>query len=305
MAGASITYLRLDAETKALLDAPVQTPAITWGQTSAKALAAQDAIEALGKAMVALNIGVAAPVAKKANKAEATESAKAAVYDVVGKAVIGDKINTAGVVELVDKMADIIIAHEVEFCEADRLGDGDFGMSIAKGFRQLKKDWKTRKKGNIGEFLVSSSEIIMEYCGGASGPLWGSAFRYAGKAIGDVEEIGVAGLATIFQAAVKGIQETGRRSFGRGAVVGDKTLIDALVPAADSLSESAEKKVKLKEAVTLSAKAAVKGADSTKAFSAKMGRAGTVGDRSIGYPDAGAYGLGVIFTELAEYINKK
>ena len=145
----------------------------------------------------------------------------------------------------------------------------------------------------------------MEYCGGASGPLWGSAFRQAGKAIGNAVEIGVDGLATIFAAAAKGIQETGRRSFGRGAVVGDKTLIDALIPAADSLAESAEKGVKLKDAVKASAKAAVKGADSTKTFSAKMGRAGAVGDRSIGYPDAGAYGLGVIFTELAEYINKK
>ncbi len=311
MAGASITTLRLDDELKALLDAPVATPAITWGTAASKAsAAAEEAVKALGKAFAAMGAdfdfgGAAkATTSKKASAAKASAK-EAAVYEVKGESVIGDKINTAGMVELVDKMADIIIAHEVAFCEADRLGDGDFGMSIAKGFKQLKKDWNTRKKGNIGEFLVSSSEIIMEYCGGASGPLWGSAFRQAGKAIGDAVEIGVDGLATIFAAAAKGIQETGRRSFGRGAVVGDKTLIDALIPAADSLAESAEKGVKLKDAVKASAKAAVKGADSTKTFSAKMGRAGAVGDRSIGYPDAGAYGLGVIFTELAEYINKK
>lgn len=308
MAGASITTLRLDDELKALLDAPVSTPAITWGTSTSKAsVAAEEAVKALGKAFAAMDFGFdfeksTKTTTEKKGKA-ASAPVKEAVYEVKGKAVIGDKINTAGFVKLVDKMADIIIAHEVDFCEADRLGDGDFGMSIAKGFKQLKADWSTRKKGNIGEFLISSSEIIMEYCGGASGPLWGSAFRQAGKEIGEVDEIGVDGLATIFAAAASGVQETGRRSFGRGAQVGDKTLIDALVPAAESLAESAANGVKMKDAVVASAKAAVAGAESTKTFAATMGRAGAVGDRSIGYPDAGAYGLGVIFTELAEFIN--
>ena len=77
------------------------------------------------------------------------------------------------------------------------------------------------------------------------------------------------------------------------------------MPAADSLSDSAKKNIKLKTAVAASAKAAVDGAYSSKTFSSKLGRAGTVGERSIGYPDAGAYGVGVIFTQLAEYINSK
>ena len=195
-------------------------------------------------------------------------------------------------------MADIIIENEVPFCKADRCGDGDFGMSIAKGFKQLKADWATRKKGNVGEFLVSCSEIIMEYCGGASGPIWGSAFRYAGKAVAGKKEIDLAGLAAIFQAAVEGVQETGRKSFGKGAVVGDKTLIDALVPAADTLSECAKKGCKMKAAMAKSAEAAVAGAEATKFIQAKMGRAGVTD--SEGYPDAGAYGLGVIFTEIVK-----
>lgn len=141
----------------------------------------------------------------------------------------------------------------------------------------------------------------MEYCGGASGPIWGSAFRGAGKAAGDVKEIDLKQLAEIMQAAVKAIQETGERSFGRGAVVGDKTLIDALVPAADSLSASAVKGEALIDAMDKAAKAAVEGAEATKKIAARMGRAGTVGERSIGHPDAGAYGLGVIFTELVKF----
>lgn len=82
--------------------------------------------------------------------------------------------------------------------------------------------------------------------------------------------------------------------------MGDKTLIDALVPCADAWTACAEKDSSLKEAFKEAAKAAVEGAKKTEEIAARMGRAGTVGDRSIGYPDAGAYALGVIFTELSE-----
>ena len=299
MAGASITLLRLDEETKALLDYAVSTPAITWGAVDAEALACKEAVQALAKA---LNItpGVFAPKAVEEEVVEESATEENAVCEFVGEAVIGEKINTAGMGKIVETMADIIIENEVAFCKADRCGDGDFGMSIAKGFKQLKADWATRKKGNVGEFLVSCSEIIMEYCGGASGPIWGSAFRWAGKTAIGKDEIDLQGLADVLQAAVKGVQDTGEKSFGHGAVVGDKTLIDALVPAADSLSASAKAGEKLLDAMVKAAAAAVEGADKTKYIQAKLGRAGVTD--SINYPDAGAYGLGVIFTELCKRI---
>ena len=299
MAGASVTLLRLDAETKALLDYAVSTPAITWGAVDAEALACKEAVQALAKA---LNItpGVFAPKAVEEEVVEEVATEENAVCEFVGEAVIGEKINTAGMGKIVETMADIIIENEVAFCKADRCGDGDFGMSIAKGFKQLKADWATRKKGNVGEFLVSCSEIIMEYCGGASGPIWGSAFRWAGKTAIGKDEIDLQGLADVLQAAVKGVQDTGEKSFGHGAVVGDKTLIDALVPAADSLSASAKEGEKLLDAMVKAAEAAVEGADKTKYIQAKLGRAGVTD--SINYPDAGAYGLGVIFTELCKRI---
>lgn len=299
MAGASVTFLRLDDKLKGYLDYPVSTPAITWGGSSKEDIAAREAIAALAKA---LNVTPAAFSKKEAvaEEAAAVEEDEGKTYKFAGKAVIGEKINTPGMGKLIRLMADIIIENEVPFCKADRCGDGDFGMSIAKGFKQLKADWDTRKKGDIGEFLVSCSEIIMEYCGGASGPIWGSAFRYAGKAVQGKKEIELKDLAAIFQAAVEGVQETGRKSFGKGAVVGDKTLIDALVPAADALSEAAGKGMKMKDAMKASAKAAVAGAEATKYIQAKMGRAGVTD--SEGYPDAGAYGLGVIFTEIVKRI---
>lgn len=210
-----------------------------------------------------------------------------------------NKITTKDMVAIIDKMSEVIIANEIPFCELDSAaGDGDFGMSLAKGFKQLKAEWDSLDYDNVGSFLKSCGMIIMEYCGGASGPIWGSAFRGAAKAAGDREELDLQGLADIMQAAVVAIQKTGERSFGRGAVVGDKTLIDALVPAADTLTEAAKAGEDLLTAMDKSAKAAVAGAESTKYIAAKMGRAANVGERSLDYPDAGAYGVGVIFTEI-------
>jgi dihydroxyacetone kinase len=302
MAGASISILRVDDELKKLIDYPVSTPALTWGGAmDDRAAAAVEAVNAIAKALNITPSSVAPAPAKKV-AANDEDDDKNAVYEVKGTPKIGETVNTAAFVKIVGKMADVIIENEVAFCDADKMGDGDFGMSIAKGFKQLKTDWKSRKKGDVGEFLISCSEIIKEYCGGASGPIWGSAFKYAGKSVLGKEEVSLKDIATLFRAANTGVYETGRKSFGKGAVVGDKTLVDALKPCADALTAAAEAGKKLAVGIDEGAKAAVKGADATKTVVAKLGRAGTVGEKSIGYPDAGAYGLGVIFTELANYI---
>ena len=300
MAGASITVLKVDEDLKKYVDYPVTTPALSWGGAmNEQAAAAVEAMNAIAKALGVTN--VAAPAAKKTKKAAAEEADANAVYEVEGTPAIGETINTAAFVKIVDKMADVIIENEVPFCEADKMGDGDFGMSIAKGFKQLKADWATRKKGDIGEFLVSCSEIIKEYCGGASGPIWGSAFKYAGKAMLGKKEINLTDLAFLFTEANRGVYETGKKSFGKGAEIGDKTLVDALKPCAMALTDAAKAGKKLQEGIDLGAKAAHDGAEATKTHVATLGRAGTVGERSIGYPDAGAHGLDVIFNELAKY----
>lgn len=306
MAGASVTILKVDSELKSLIDYPVSAPALSWGGTmSEQAEAAVEAMKAIAKALgVTPAEHTDAKAADKAEKKAAKAAKKAAVYEVKGKPVVDETINTAAFVQIVEKMADVIIENEVPFCDADKMGDGDFGMSIAKGFKQLKKEWATRDKADIGAFLKSCSEIIMEYCGGASGPIWGSAFRYAGKVADGKDKINLAELAEIFQAANTGVYETGKKSFGKGAVVGDKTLVDALKPCADALEQAAKDGKSLRDGIALGAKAAVAGAENTKSVVAKLGRAGTVGEKSIGYPDAGAYGLGVIFTALSDYIAK-
>ncbi len=279
MAGASVSLLAVDDELKTYLDAEANTPAFKMDGSTAL------------------------PFEFEAKDEAAVRTVNTDVETHPEHAVIANQQFTIENMRyVVDVMSACIIKNEVPFCELDaHAGDGDFGMSVAKGFKQLKHQWHELVQAEqMDDFLLNCSMIIMEHCGGASGPIWGSAFRAASKAIKGKTTLTVADFAEMLQAAVKGIQTTGERSFGRGAVVGDKTLIDALVPCADSWSANTDKT--FKENFSLGAQAAVQGAESTKEIVARMGRAGTVGDRSLGYPDAGAHGLGVIFTDIAEHI---
>ncbi|ARC29577.1 MULTISPECIES: dihydroxyacetone kinase subunit DhaK [Bacillus] len=280
MAGMSLTVMKLDDELKTLLSKECNTPAF-------KVDGPVESVEYVN-------------VLEEAEEKEVSFEIETAEEH----AVIKDNIITLNnMIYLVDKMSDIIIKNEVPFCELDtHAGDGDFGMSVAKGFKQLKREWHSiveQENVTIGSFLDGCSMIIMEHCGGASGPIWGGAFRAASKAAGEKRELTVKEFAEMLQAALQGIQSIGERSFGRGAVVGDKTLVDALAPCVDSWLASASNEVDMKTAFEKGAEAAVKGAEYTKEIVARMGRAGTVGERSLGYPDAGAHALGVIFTEIA------
>lgn len=277
MLGASLTFMKMNAELKELLDQESEAPAF-----SVKGHVPEIVLE---------------EEIRECKEEDLTEESYKACAE-----VRNEKITLENIVYMVETMSHCIIKNEIPFCELDsHAGDGDFGMSVAKGFRQLKKEWKELTKehtSSIGEFLQACSMVIMEHCGGASGPIWGSAFRAAGKKADGKTELTIFEFADMMQEAVTGIQKTGEYSFGRGAVVGDKTLIDALVPCADTWTACADKKETFEHAFTKAAQAAVQGAKDTEAIAARMGRAGTVGDRSIGYPDAGAYALGVIFTDL-------
>ena len=279
MNGASVSLLAVDDELKTYLNAAANTPAFKMDGSAAQPLTfttKDSATEAVVNTQVE------------------TQPEHAVISN--------EQFTIENMRYVVDVMSACIIRNEVPFCELDaHAGDGDFGMSVAKGFKQLKREWQSLIQAQqMDKFMLNCSMIIMEHCGGASGPIWGSAFRAAAKSIQGKSVLTVADFAEMLQAAVKGIQTTGERSFGRGAVVGDKTLIDALVPCADSWSAHTDKS--FKENFTLGAKAAVQGAEKTKEIVARMGRAGTVSDRSLGYPDAGAHGLGVIFTDITEHI---
>lgn len=280
MSGASLTFMKMNSELKSLLDAESDAPAFK-----------------VNGPVLPRNYEPFIPAYH--TQSENTDQKN----HTKGSAKVRQEILTVdNMIFIVDTMSECIIKNEVPFCELDAYaGDGDFGMSVSKGFRQLRREWNDileEKVCDIGEFLDACSLIIMECCGGASGPIWGSAFRAAGKAAKGKQKLTAEEFAVLLQEVVTGIQKTGEYSFGRGAVVGDKTLIDALVPCADVWTENAGNKT-LKELFQLSAGAAVNGAKMTEKIVARMGRAGTVGKRSIGYPDAGAFALGVIFSKIA------
>ncbi len=280
MCGASLSILKLDNELEELLQEPCYTPGLK--------------ITELKKAREYRE--------EKEEKSFTVSDDREGVK--VNPVVKKDEIKLENITYIIQCMMQCIIEHETEFCDMDAFaGDGDFGMSVAKGFRKLQEEWEyllSQKCNTIGEFLEACSMIIMEHCGGASGPIWGSAFRGAGKAAGTKTSLSKEAFGEMLWQAVEGIQKTGERSFGRGAQVGDKTLIDALVPCAETWRHLAQTDCRAAEIFKEAAAEAVKGAKSTEKIVARMGRAGTVGERSLGHPDAGAYALGIIFTDIAE-----
>ncbi|MEH7088466.1 dihydroxyacetone kinase subunit DhaK, partial [Priestia megaterium] len=244
MAGASISIMKLDENLKSLLSEECDTPALKI-KGEVPAVTYDEIIGSVEAPKVSYEV--------QTNKE----------YSVVTE----NRLTLNNIIFMVDQMSECIIRNEIPFCELDsHAGDGDFGMSVAKGFKQLKAEWHEileNKSNDIGNFLEACSIVIMEHCGGASGPIWGSAFRAAGKNTESKTELTLTEFAEMIQASVKGIQATGERSFGRGAVVGDKTLIDALVPYADTLTSSAAEGESLKHALVKAAEAAVEGAKST------------------------------------------
>lgn len=280
MMGASLTFMKLDNELKRYLDAPSDAPGFRIdGPVDFIPVAMPDDIN--------------------------DDTVSEFIVDKASGELKKNRVTLENIQYMIAEMGKCILENEEEFCRIDSYaGDGDFGMSVAKGFRKLKNRWPIlMKQGTISSFLQECSMIIMEFCGGASGPVWGSAFRGASNATDGKEFLTLRDFADMMQSAVRGIQVTGERSFGRGAVVGDKTLIDALAPFANSLQKSAEEERSILDGLKIASKAAVAGAKATEQIVARMGRAGVVGERSLGYPDAGAYALGYIFTEVTNQLS--
>ena len=281
MLGCSVSLMKLDEELKKYIDQPCRAPYFRVDGP--------------------VRIQPFTPLKKKKNEIPAEMLCKEQ-----WKVIRDQRLTIENIAAVVSRMCECIMKNEKSFCKLDSYaGDGDFGMSISKGFRELKREWDELTEehfSTIKEFLLACSMIIMEHCGGASGPIWGSAFRSAALQAGERRYLTLQEFAEVMRAAVTGIQKTGERSFGRGAVIGDKTLIDALIPCAEAVRTAAESDGTWEAAFRSGALAAVKGAEETKKIVARMGRAGTVGERSLGYPDAGAYALGVIFTEIADFM---
>ena len=185
-----------------------------------------------------------------------------------------------------------VLRNEIYFCELDALaGDGDFGNSLAAGFRVIEQDLPTLDKSTINGWLLKISMIISKHTGGSSGPLWGTAFMRAAMIAKGKEVLTLADLEQIVQAAIEGIQARG------GAQPGDKTLIDSLIPVRDAIARhkaDGDTSAALRDATN----AAEEAAETAKSWVAKRGRQQFTGDRSSGTPDPGMVAIATILNDL-------
>lgn len=198
---------------------------------------------------------------------------------------------------ILKNIAQTVIDNEQYFCELDSVvGDGDFGFSLARGFEKVLEDYDSFERKDVGTFLKRVGMVIAGRCGGTSGPIWGTGFMRAGAALGDKTSLEPADVVAMVRAAVVGIQARGK------AELGDKTLLDALAPFADSFEENLTNSDAL-NALAAAAIATQAAAEATSDLIAKRGRAAYTGERSIGSPDAGAMAIALLITNVSKVLN--
>lgn len=179
------------------------------------------------------------------------------------------------------------------------VGDGDFGYSLARGFEKLDAEYDNLDRADIGTFLKRVGVLITSRIGGTSGPIWGTAFLRAGMTAGDRTEIDGPTVVAMLRAAIEGIKTRG------GADLGEKTLLDALAPLADSLEQSIADGKDPAAALAAAAVTTREAADATIGMVAKRGRAAYTGERSRGSVDAGATAVAVIVEQIAQAWNER
>tara|TARA_R110000850_G_scaffold66959_4_gene148589 strand:+ start:396 stop:1031 length:636 start_codon:yes stop_codon:yes gene_type:complete len=205
--------------------------------------------------------------------------------------------DTLSIEETCDMMiavADKIIESEPILTDADRaLGDGDHGVGMERGMNAVKDALADAKFPSVGKVFMGVGMAMMSSMGGASGAIYGTFFRSGGKALGDAEALDAAGVATFFKAGADNVMSRG------GAKPGDKTMVDALVPAAEKAAEATGGSVS--DALTAASNGAESGKEASKAMIATMGRAKTLGEKSVGLPDAGAVSVSIIVAKMADF----
>jgi dihydroxyacetone kinase-like protein len=178
------------------------------------------------------------------------------------------------------------------------IGDADHGTNMDRGFTAVLAQLDGPDAATSpGKTLTAAGSTLVSTVGGASGPLWGTALRRAGRALGDAEEFGSNELATALDAALEGVVELG------AAHEGEKTMVDALAPAVRTLRASLAGGASLVEAVQAAFEASEEGMRATVPLQASKGRASYLGERSIGHQDPGATSTTLILGALASTVS--
>jgi len=176
------------------------------------------------------------------------------------------------------------------------IGDADHGINMDRGFTALIPKLETADGQDPAGLLKLVASTLISTVGGAAGPLYGTAFLRAGMAVAGKSALSLEDCVTAMNAAVQGIKDRGK------ATTGEKTMLDALVPAQEALSKAAAEGLDLPEAFARTADAAEAGAESTIPLLATKGRASYLGERSIGHKDPGATSSAFMVRAVADIL---
>lgn len=182
-------------------------------------------------------------------------------------------------------------------CEADRnIGDGDHGIGMAKGFGAALQELGNQEFDDVYKVFFTVGRTMIKEMGGASGIIFGTLFYAGSKNVEPSPEIGINEFTTIFEKALIDIKAKGHAS------VGDKTVVDGLEPMVESMKINAQKGITFEELLQIALDAAIAGKEASKQYIAKFGRAKTLGDRAIGFPDAGTVSLTIIMQAMLDWV---
>ena len=174
------------------------------------------------------------------------------------------------------------------------IGDADHGANLDRGFTAVVAALEADPPATPGGVLTLTGRTLISKVGGASGPLYGTAFRRAGKSLGDATDVDLPALAAALEAALAGIQQLG------AAKEGDKTMVDVLAPATSAFSKAVAEGRPGPEALAVLAEAAEAGAEATVSMQALKGRASYLGPRSVGHEDPGSASSVLILAALRD-----
>lgn len=203
----------------------------------------------------------------------------------------------AAVYDCLSEIGHRIIENRDFLTDLDReIGDADHGVNMARGFQAVLERVSPEEE-DIGAALKKAGMTLLSTVGGASGPLYGTAYMEAGKVLAGKTELLPEDLKAALDAAIAGIQKRGK------AERGEKTMLDALIPARDAFAEHmAEGRIPALEAACESARA---GVEYTKTIVATKGRASYLGERSLGHQDPGATSATLTLEALLDFLKKR
>lgn len=209
------------------------------------------------------------------------------------------KLNAEQVKEMFLYVGEQVIENKPFLTKIDSaIGDGDHGIGMSVGFKKAEENLNKKEFTTINDVFKTIGMSLIANMGGASGVIFGTLFTGGVKGLNPQEELTLPILGQILEGAVKSIKERGK------AELGDKTMIDALEPAAAGIKQCIEANHSLLEGLVVAEKCAADGVEKSKEYVAKFGRAKSLGERAIGHQDAGATTVWIMFKSMREWVEK-